>query len=511
MPRAEPPSNWDQAVDVIVVGAGYAGCVAALAAHDSGASVLLLEKARDPGGISICSVGGVRTAEDADAALDYLRATNNGSIDDRVLAALAAGMTAIPGQIDELARTCGARVERRMSPGNYPFPGHRTFGFVSIDAVPDFDEKRAYPHVRGSPAGARLFRVLEANLDRRGIKIHTSTAAKRLFAEPAGTVAGLLAEGPDGSTTIKARRGIVLACGGFEGSPRMQQEYWQARPVLSAAYRANTGDGIRMAQDLGAALWHMWHYHGSYGFKHPDPAYPFAIRTKRVPDWQPGEGPPDDVLMPWILLDRSGRRFMNEYDPYLQDTGARPFDRFLPERQDFAALPAWLIADETGRRTYAFGRPTYNERGIEFSWSADNLREVELGLLGRAGDMAELAQAIGVEEAALVDAVSRWNAACAGGRDDDFGRPPSSMVPVAEAPFYYAPVWPVVSNTQGGPVHDAEQRIIDVFGDPIGRLYAAGEMGSAFGFLYMSGGNLAECFFGGRIAGRNAAAEPENR
>lgn len=125
--------------------------------------------------------------------------------------------------------------------------------------------------------------------------------------------------------------------------------------------------------------------------------------------------------------------------------------------------------------------------------------------------MAELAQAIGVEEAALVDAVSRWNAACAGGRDDDFGRPPSSMVPVAEAPFYYAPVWPVVSNTQGGPVHDAEQRIIDVFGDPIGRLYAAGEMGSAFGFLYMSGGNLAECFFGGRIAGRNAAAEPENR
>ena len=508
MPRAEPPSNWDESVDVIVVGAGYAGCVAALAAHDAGASVRLLEKAEDPGGISICSMGSVRIADDADAALAYLRATNNGSIDDGVLRALANGMTEIPDQIDELARVCGAEVGRRQSPGNYPFPGHETFGFVSIDAVPDFDSESAYPQVSGSPAGARLFRVLEANLEQRGIGINTSTAAQRLFADARGNVVGLLAEGAGASKTIKAGRGIVVACGGFESDARMQQEYWQARPVLSAAYRANTGDGIRMAQDLGAALWHMWHYHGSYGFKHPDPAYPFAIRTKRVPDWLPGEGPPDDVLMPWILLDRSGRRFVNEYEPYLQDTGARPFDRYVSERQDFAALPAWLIADDKGRQAYAFGRPTYNERGVAFSWSADNLREVEIGILGRAGDLAELARAIGVEEAVLVDAISRWNAACGNGRDDDFGRPPASMAPVAEPPFYYARVWPVVSNTQGGPVHDADQRIVDVFGDPIGRLYAAGEMGSAFGFLYMSGGNLAECFFGGRIAGRNAAREP---
>jgi predicted oxidoreductase len=74
-------------------------------------------------------------------------------------------------------------------------------------------------------------------------------------------------------------------------------------------------------------------------------------------------------------------------------------------------------------------------------------------------------------------------------------------------PFHAARVWPVVSNTQGGPVHDAEQRVLDAFGRPIPRLYAAGECGSLFGHLYMSGGNLAECFIGGRIAGRGAAAE----
>ena len=68
----------------------------------------------------------------------------------------------------------------------------------------------------------------------------------------------------------------------------MQRQFWQEKPVLNAAYMGNTGDGIRMAQDVGAALWHMWHYHGVYGFKHPDPGYPFGIRPKRLPDWIPG-------------------------------------------------------------------------------------------------------------------------------------------------------------------------------------------------------------------------------
>ena len=81
------------------------------------------------------------------------------------------------------------------------------------------------------------------------------------------------------------------------------------------------------------------------------------------------------------------------------------------------------------------------------------------------------------------------------------------MVALREPPYHVAPVWPVVSNTQGGPVHDARQRVLDPFGEPIPGLYAAGELGSAFGHLYMSGGNLAECFIGGRIAGRAAAAE----
>lgn len=461
----------------------------------------------DPGGISVCSAGGLRVADDADAAFAYLQATNGDTASDDVLRTLADGMTGLADQITQLARVNDAVVGRRQSSGNYPLPGHQTFGFVYVDDVPGFDPELAYPQVRGSPAGARLFKVVQDNLRQRGITPRLETPAQRLVTDDAGRVIGLVATTLNGTIAIRARRGVVLACGGFEGNAAMQRQYWQAKPVLNAAFRGNAGDGIRMAQDLGADLWHMWHFHGSYGFRHADPGYPFAIRTKRLPDWLPGEGPPADVVMPWILLDRAGRRFMNEYEPYLQDTGARPLERFRPEHQDYAALPAWLIVDAAGARRFPLGRPTYHERGLAFDWSADNARELALGILQQAPDPTALATGMAVDPAVLEHTLARWNAQCRDGADSDFGRPPTSMAPLAEGPFVYAQIWPVVSNTQGGPVHDARQRIIDVFGAPIPRLYAAGELGSVFGHLYMSGGNLAECFVGGRIAGQGAAGE----
>jgi len=110
-----------------------------------------------------------------------------------------------------------------------------------------------------------------------------------------------------------------------------------------------------------------------------------------------------------------------------------------------------------------------------------------------------------VDEAVLTTTIDEWNEACDRNNDSMFGRPPASMVRIAKPPFYVAEVWPICSNTHGGPVHDAEQRVINSFGETIPRLYAAGELGGVFGHLYISGGNLAECFVGGWTAGRNAA------
>ena len=108
---------------------------------------------------------------------------------------------------------------------------------------------------------------------------------------------------------------MILAVGGFEADKEMKTSYWQGKPVLMASNRGNTGDGIRMAQALGADLWHMWHFHGCYAFKHTDPEFPFALRVKRLPDWNPAKKDETDVVMAWIIVDQRGRRYMNECHP----------------------------------------------------------------------------------------------------------------------------------------------------------------------------------------------------
>ena len=510
-PEASLPDRWNETADVVVVGYGYAGAIAAIEAHDAGAEVLLLEKMPDPGGISICSGGNVRTVEDAELGFAHLKATSAGTTPDPVLRALAEGMQRLPAYLENLCRVSGATMDRRKAHGNYPFPGTETFGYVSVKHLPDFDPAATYPSVSSyvpinRAAGVRLFKVIEDNIRHRRIPVHLSTAAVRLIVAGDRSVCGLAAKRGDELLRIQARKAVILACGGFEADHAMQTQFWQEKPVLNAAYVGNTGDGIRMAQDVGAALWHMWHYHGVYGFRHPDPDYPFGIRPKRLPDWIPGMPARSDVKMPWIVLDRRGRRYMNEYPPYTQDTSWRPMALFDPETMRYPRIPSYMIMDEPGRGTYPIVSPTFNDRRFKFEWSEATLRDLESRILRKAGSIAELAESMGAERCILERTVADWNEACAAGQDEAFGRPPSSMVPIATPPFYYAEVWPVCSNTHGGPVHDEQQRVLDVGGRPIARLYAAGELGGVFGHLYMSGGNLAECFVGGWTAGQNAAA-----
>ena len=156
---------------------------------------------------------------------------------------------------------------------------------------------------------------------------------------------------------------------------------------------------------------------------------------------------------------------------------------------------------------YPLGGVVFNDRDVvPYEWSADNLKEVENGILRKCDSVEDLAGALGCQTAQLEATLDAWNAACAAGQDQAHGRPSQTMVPLATPPYYVGEIWPVVSNTQGGPVHDAVQRVIDPYGEPIARLYEAGEVGSIWGHLYLSGANLSECFIGGRIAGREVAA-----
>jgi hypothetical protein len=249
----------------------------------------------------------------------------------------------------------------------------------------------------------------------------------------------------------------------------------------------------------------MWHFHGSYGFRHPDPAYPFGIRVKELPNWTRSVREAN-VPMSWILVDRSGKRFMNEYPPYVQDTGHRPLELFDPFSASFARVPCFMLVDDEGRKLYRLGDPRFNDVAVRpFKWSDDNLAEVKAGFLKRLDSIEDLAAEIGCPASNLRQTLECWNNACANGSDEDFGRPPKFMVPVKTPPFFMGRMFPIVSNTQGGPVHDAKQRVLNPFGEPIGRLHEAGELGGAWGFLYLGGGNYSEAVIGGRIAARELA------
>nr|WP_255561452.1 FAD-dependent oxidoreductase [Pseudohoeflea sp. DP4N28-3] len=520
---------FDREVDVIVVGYGAAGAVAAAEAASTGAHTLLLEKMPFPGGLSIASAGGIRIATDADAAFAYLQATCGGRTPDDLLRVLADGMTTIAGHLQQLAEKSGATASVSPALGNYPLPGFESLGYCEITHVPSLEGAEAYHAMSPVKNGVRLFKVLEDDVIRSGAEVQLEAPVERLLRDRNGRVIGVRALIAGRQTAIRATAGVILTCGGFEADRAMQRQFLQADPVMPGAFLGNTGDGIRMAQAVGADLWHMWHYHGPYGLHHSDPDYPFGLFLKAVPMWTPGHTDSLSTLgveapasgrsaaaeskklprLAWIVVDQKGRRFMNEYPPYPGDAGVRPFDHYDFEQQGFPRNPAFMIFDEAGRKMYPLGRAVHNDCHPRYQWSADNLQEVENGIFEPAGSLDELARKMAVPADELRQTVARWNDAVSAGIDADHGRLPSTMMPIAEPPYYFGRVGPIVINTQGGPVHDVHQRVLDPFGDSIPGLYAAGELGSLFGHLYMSGGNLAECLIGGRTAARHCLAQPE--
>lgn len=456
-----------------------------------------MEKARHFGGNSIVSGGGTILAKDAAKAAEYLSRINSGNTPDDVIQRMAQGLTGLGDYLRELAHAVGMEIEFSEvgKAATYPYPGGETLYTAKVAATDSF---KGYPWARGLRGGARLFKVVADNVERRGIEVWYSSPAKRLLTHR-GEVTGLVVERDGQEVSIKARRGVVLATGGFENNEQMRRQFFPALPVYPVCTLTNTGDGILMAQKVGAALWHMWHFHGSYGIKIPE--FPFAFRTS-LRNRSSGS-----MVVPWILVDQLGRRFTNEYPPAVQDTGARGFEHFDPDLLCHPRIPSFIVFDDSGRGLGPIALVTTNDEDHFYAWSEDNSAEIERGWIVRANSLKELAEQIRVDTSVLGRTVGRWNDHCAVGSDPDFSRPPSSMLPISRPPFYAVPVWPVVTNTQGGPVHDVEQRIVDAFGNPIPRLYAAGEMGSLFGFVYQLSGNIAECFIGGRISGRNAATE----
>jgi predicted oxidoreductase len=112
-----------------------------------------------------------------------------------------------------------------------------------------------------------------------------------------------------------------------------------------------------------------------------------------------------------------------------------------------------------------------------------------------------------MEQGLLEKSLRHWNRAVEMGKDPEFDRYPGTMMSIQTPPFYAMEAWPMLTNTQGGPEHNARRQVLDAWGSPIPRLYTAGELGSFFGHIYELSGNMGECMFSGRIAGSRAALE----
>jgi succinate dehydrogenase/fumarate reductase flavoprotein subunit len=487
--------------DVLVIGYGSAGAVAAIEAAGAGARVLLVEKLAHLGGNSLLSAGYLRVALDANGAADYLDATNGGRVDRSLIETLAQGMTELIPYLEALARPLNANVFRNVGPDPatrdmddlYEWPGQNSFGWAGIESIPGFD---GYPWVLNGTRGENLLRVLEVNVDAAGVEVWFETAAERLIVED-GAVAGAVLRRGDETVAVRAAGGVILACGGFEFDAAMLRDYLEVPAIYAIGCSGNTGDGIRMAQQVGASLWHMWHIHGSYGFKFD--GMPMAIRNHLGGVRRPQR------KVAWILVDQDGRRFMNEVPPAPQDTPVRPLAHLDTERGRFNRVPAWMIFDEEARRLGPVGKTTAAVPQHWYEWSEDNSAEIAKGWILQADSLDELAEKTGLPAAMLAQTVAAWNGYVTRQSDDEFGRLPGTMTPVATPPYYAAQIWPIVTNTQGGPQHDAAQRVLTASGEPVPGLYAVGELGSIFGHIYLLGGNLAECIVGGRIAGRQAA------
>lgn len=494
--------SWDLETDVIVVGYGLAGAVAAVSAHDEGARVTILEKVDYPGGSSVTAGGSVKVASDAEGVFKYLARTQGGRCSDELVRAMAQGMVEAPDYLQGLGKLLGAKFNIRWDKesdfdNSYPFPGWQSLGSMTVIEIPGFE---GFPRVRGTAMnGQRLIKLVVENANSRNIPVIFSTPVKELVQNSGGEILGVTAEREGKTISVKAKKGVILASGGFEFNEKLKIDHFEAKPVYSMGHLGNTGDGILMAQSAGAYLSHMWHFHGSYGFKFKD--YPMAFRNCLH-----GPRHPKRKLV-WINVDKCGKRFMNEYHPAPQDTMHRPLEYFDPDIQDYPRIPCYLIFDEEGRKMGPISSPMTTAAEYIYEWSRDNSQEVEKGWIISAKNIRELAKKLGLDQANLARTVRTWNGYCQKGKDEDFQRPPGTMMAIENPPFYALEAWPICTNTQGGPDHNAKQQVLDPYGVPIPRLYAAGELGSFYRHLYLLGGNLAECVVGGRIAGKMAARE----
>jgi 3-oxosteroid 1-dehydrogenase len=344
----------------------------------------------------------------------------------------------------------------------------------------------------GNALVANLFHTL---LAREGRVWFTATATELIRAE--GRVVGAVVAHQGRELRVRARRGVVLAGGGFAASPGWRGRYLPSpTPQFTRAAEGVTGSTLELAQAVGAAL----------GEPRDDNAFWFPSSIGRRRDGTTAVFPHIwDRAKPGIVaVDRNGRRFVDESVSY---------HRFVRAMYAAQAVPAWLVIDAAALRRYGLGMVRPHTRAA---------KHVEAGYLHRGATVRELAASIGVDSDGLAATVAAANRAAASGVDEEFGkgesvfghqygdpdhRPNVNLGPIATAPFYALPVVPTPLGTALGLRTDTAARVLDETGAPIAGLYACGnDAQSVMGSEYPGAGcQVGAGLTFGYVAARHAA------
>jgi succinate dehydrogenase/fumarate reductase flavoprotein subunit len=467
-------------VDVVVIGIGAAGMAAAITAHDLGAEVLVLEKTSEPesGGNTRVSGNVWFAPTDRDQALVYFRSLADPfPVDEALAAAWVEEMSGNTAWVESLGGPTGLTAR----PFEHPdLPGH------------ECDD--GHHHVGPAWGDSRLWNRLREAVRARGIEVAYETRARRLIQGGGGTgVLGVVADAGKGSLSIRTRRGVVLASGGFANDAQLARDFLRLPGSHPWGAPASTGDGLRMAMQAGADLVHTANYMGRPGVKVPEHRAAFPVT------FYDAHG--------WILVADDGRRFIREDLP-LRHGKVREGGRLqlFPERMycgvfDEATRRAGPIVARRDREP--FGWNTIIEG---YQWSDDNLAEIERGWIAQADTPRELAGLLGIDADGLEAELEAYNRACRDGHDPHLRRAPETLVPVQEPPFYGYRWAPMLVFTCGGPRKDEHARVLDPEGRPIAGLYCAGEVSSSYAWAMSGGQMIGDAMAFGRIAGRHVTS-----
>jgi 3-oxosteroid 1-dehydrogenase len=536
-------------VDVIILGTGAAGMAAALAAHEAGASVALVERWDRVGGTSAISGGVIWVADNprmraagmADSreeALAYFRSLDHGDLVDETLEAFvdkgpealafleglgALSVSVLPGYPDYYLDRPGAKPEGSRALDHDLFAlGELGDWAARIYAIEEpkplmlretpLGGATAMPPLKvlGERMAARqcgfgqamVARLLKACLT-RGIEPVLCVETKRLVRD-GERITGIEGVKDGQPFAMTARRGVIITTGGFEWDAELRQTFLRGPVTAPASPPTGTGGGLKLAMAAGAKLGNMTSAWWAPTLVQPDTP------------WASGEQRAQIILIERtvphsIMVNRQAQRFCNEAANYSSLGGV--FHQFDPKSYDYLNLPAYLIFDAQYAERYPLGTRQPGQPIPDWVMRAETLE----GLAGQ----------IGLDPAALAETVARFNANADAGEDPDFGRGTSAydhfygdrsrakekggtavtLGAIREAPFYAVEIASGLLGTNGGPRTDGQARILGHDGAPIPGLLGAGNaIACPTGGIYAgAGGTLGPALTFGYIAGRTAA------